>query len=258
MTITENNYRVGKIKQLIDLNSDKTNFELNFKVASKNNSQFYALVVNQRNLDSDSGLEYKHVTNGFITGNIVSDKNIYQSYSLILKSDDPCECSVSIDIKDIPANIPPPTPVEHFQQPPPHPNFQQPPSHPNFRQPPSHPNFQQPPSRKSQNSENPKQNTSLNKIKSNKKNDNNDNNYYKYLIIGIVIVGVIILIYNYSKTNSNCDESSNAPVASSTSLVVSEKISQPIIESIIPEISVPSNNDLIERINNLNLKNLEL
>ena len=90
MTITEKVYRVGKIKQLIDLNSDKTNFELNFKVASKNKEPFYALVVNQKNLDADSDLEYKHVTNGVITGNIVSDKNLYQSYSLLLKSDESC------------------------------------------------------------------------------------------------------------------------------------------------------------------------
>ena len=80
---------LGKIKQLIDLNGDSINFNLNFKVQSKDNSPFHVLVVDQDTLDNTPSLEYKEAK-GSISGNIVADKNKYQNYYLILKSDNPC------------------------------------------------------------------------------------------------------------------------------------------------------------------------
>ena len=283
MTIIENIYNVGKIKQLVDLNSDKTNFELNFKVASKNKLPFYALVVNQRNLDNDEKLDYKHVTNGNISGNIVSDKDVYQSYFLLLKADETCECNVSIDIKDIPANIPPQQPDFQPQQ---QPNFQQPnfqqPNFPNFQQPnfpPPHqqqPNFQQhpnfppphqqqpnfPPKRQinpPQKSEqkkpviSPKLEQKSLKIKS-------KGNNYTYIIIGIVIFAVIIMLYNYYKT----DIASVVPPVSQPLLSQAPVVQAPVISlpsptetsSIVSDIKSALNAndlDLINRLNSLNL-----
>ena len=103
---SKNTYKVNKIRQLIDLNGDKINFKLTFTVISLKKQPFYALVVNQATLDAGSELDYKHVTNGSITGEIVSDKNVYENYYLILKSDEPCDCDVKIDIKDIPPQRP--------------------------------------------------------------------------------------------------------------------------------------------------------
>ncbi len=93
-------YKLNNIKQLIDLNKDKKNFELDFQVESSDGKHFDALVVTQEMLDSENPLEYQKAE-GFISGKIVADKDIYQNYLLVLKSNDPVECKVMINIKDI-------------------------------------------------------------------------------------------------------------------------------------------------------------
>ena len=105
MTVTKNIYKVTKTKQLIDLNNDKVNFKLTFNVKSVNNEPFYTLIVNQTSLDNGDELNYKNVTNGSIAGEIVSDKNNYQNYFLIIKADSPCDCEVTIDIEEIQPNL---------------------------------------------------------------------------------------------------------------------------------------------------------
>lgn len=101
--MNEKIYNVSKVKQLVDLNGDTTNFELKFQVSSKNNCEFETLVVDQTTLDSNPNLEYKKAQ-GTISGTIVADKNVYQNYFLVLRSDKPCECVVKIDKKEIPPN----------------------------------------------------------------------------------------------------------------------------------------------------------
>lgn len=103
MSKTKQTYKLGKIKQLVDLNRDVTNFDLNFTVVSKDGSEFYSVVVDQTMLDNEPNPEYKKVK-GRISGNIVADKGVYQNYFLILKADKPCECDVTIDMKEIPKN----------------------------------------------------------------------------------------------------------------------------------------------------------
>jgi len=98
------NIKLTPIKQLIDLNGDKVNFDLTFNATSANKVPFDALVVTQKMLDSETPLEYKKVTEGTINGNIVSDKGVYDNYLLLLKSDTPVDCQITIDIKDIPIN----------------------------------------------------------------------------------------------------------------------------------------------------------
>jgi hypothetical protein len=97
-------YKLGKIKQLIDLNGDTTNFDLTFNVTSNDSSEFEALVVDQTTLDNNPTLEYKKAPGGTISGNILADKNVYQNYFLLLRSDNPCECTVKIEKKVIPPN----------------------------------------------------------------------------------------------------------------------------------------------------------
>jgi hypothetical protein len=67
-------YSVSKVKQLIDLNGDSVNFEVSFKVSSRNKEPFEILVVDQATLDSDPNLQYKSVTNGIISGKVKKDK----------------------------------------------------------------------------------------------------------------------------------------------------------------------------------------
>ena len=101
MSQTKKTYTLGKIKQLIDLNGDSTNFDLSFKVTCKNDTPFDLLVVDQTTLDNTPELQYKQV-NRTISGNIVSDKNIYQNFFLILKSDKKCDVDVELTKKVLP------------------------------------------------------------------------------------------------------------------------------------------------------------
>ncbi len=96
--------RLNKTKQLIDLNEDKTNFELEFTVQSTDKKPFYIVVATQEDLDNGNELEYKDVENGIISGNITADKDFYKNYYLVLKSNEENECSILINIKDIPPN----------------------------------------------------------------------------------------------------------------------------------------------------------
>lgn len=100
-------------KQLIDLNGSSTNFDLTFTATSQDNSDFHALVIDQKTLDtvSHDSLEFKRA-NGSISGNIVSDKNAYQNYFLCLKSDKPCNVEVIINKKEIHPKLPPPPPQQ--------------------------------------------------------------------------------------------------------------------------------------------------
>jgi len=102
MSVTKKTYSVGKIKQLIDLNGESTNFDAQFRIVSKNKEPFDILVVDQTTLDNNPNLEYKKADNGEISGNIVHDKNVYQNYFIILKADQPCECEVEITKKELP------------------------------------------------------------------------------------------------------------------------------------------------------------
>jgi hypothetical protein len=88
------------VKQLMDLNEGLTNFDVTFTAKSLDNSDFYALVVDQATLDSNSPLDFK-LANGSISANIISDKNVFQNHFLCLKSDKPCQVEVVIDKKEI-------------------------------------------------------------------------------------------------------------------------------------------------------------
>lgn len=105
MSVTKKTYSVSKIKQLIDLNGESTNFEVHFRIVSKNKEQFDILVVDQTTLDNNPNLEYKKADNGEISGNIVHDKNVYQNYFIIIKSDQPCECEIEITKKELPKTV---------------------------------------------------------------------------------------------------------------------------------------------------------
>jgi hypothetical protein len=96
--------KLNSIKQLIDLNGDKVNFDLNVQVSSENKAHFDALVVTQKMLDSEQELVYKKVEDGVMSINISNDKGVYENYLLLLKSEKPVNCEIKIDIKDIPYN----------------------------------------------------------------------------------------------------------------------------------------------------------
>lgn len=105
MSQTKKTYTLGKIKQLIDLNGDTTNFDLSFNVTCKDDVTFNLLVVDQTTLDNTEVLAYKDVYKG-MSGSIVTKENIYQNYYLVLKSDTPCTVEVEITKKILETFIP--------------------------------------------------------------------------------------------------------------------------------------------------------
>ena len=119
MSVTTQSYNLGKIKQLVDLNGDSTNFDLTFNATSKDGKEFEALVVDQTMLDNDPNPQYKKAEKGTISGNIVADKNVYQNYFLLLRSTEPCEVEVKLVKKEIqPAPQQVPTPSAPASAPP--------------------------------------------------------------------------------------------------------------------------------------------
>lgn len=101
MSVTKKTVKLGKIKQLIDLNGDSTNFDLSFKVSCHDDTPFKVLVVDQTTLDNTPELQYKE-TSKTISGNIVSDKNVYQNHFLVLKADNECTVDIELTKKILP------------------------------------------------------------------------------------------------------------------------------------------------------------
>jgi len=157
MTTVKKTYTLSKIKQLIDLNGDSTNFDITFKVVSKNVQPFDIVVVDQTTLDNSPELQYQKAANGQMSGNIVQDKNVYQNYFLCLRSDQPCECDIEIDKKELPKN----NSANLGNAPEDVPNFATP-----------------PPPRSSAGS-------------------NNSSSWKTWMIIGIVVIGAVILFFVY-------------------------------------------------------------
>ena len=113
-------YKVTSQKRLVDLNGNSVNFNLNFNAHSTHGEPFEVLVVDQTTLDSEKNLNYKKALDGKINGNVVADKNIYQNYFLILRSEKECEVILQIDKKELPLveqyNNQPVFPVENTNQ----------------------------------------------------------------------------------------------------------------------------------------------
>ena len=104
MSKTTTKYSINQFKQIIPLNENIVNFELNFDIQSENNLPFKAVVLSEDELNSENPINYQDVTNGIINGNIVNDKGVYQLYYLLLKADQPVDCNLTLDIKEIPIN----------------------------------------------------------------------------------------------------------------------------------------------------------
>jgi hypothetical protein len=96
-------YQIDKHKQLIPLNGSVVNFSCFFEVKSKDKKPFNLTIVEQGEIKPK---QYKLVDDGYINGQIESDGH-FKSYFLVLKSPEPCECSVRIVVKPKEASNPP-------------------------------------------------------------------------------------------------------------------------------------------------------
>lgn len=96
----EKNVGINNFRQLFDLNKEYVNFKSSFKVTALDGGPFYIAVTDQNTLDNGD-IEFKEVE-GESSGNLTSDKNISQIYYLALKSDEPREVSINIQIEELP------------------------------------------------------------------------------------------------------------------------------------------------------------
>lgn len=106
-TITRT-YSVSDKKQLIDLNDSMINFHIQFTLTSTNAKPFEAVVVNQSTLDEGSPLQFQLVTGGLLSGEILSDKNVYQNYFLVLKAPENVDVTVELKVIHLPDYVAPP------------------------------------------------------------------------------------------------------------------------------------------------------
>lgn len=107
-------------KQLVDLNEDLRNFKLSFVAKSKDGSDFDAVVVTQQELDSGNEPNFRKTQGGTIGGEFSRNDGQLENYSLLLKSDKPCQCEVTITRAEVPQQqpqVPSPSPI--LQQDPP-------------------------------------------------------------------------------------------------------------------------------------------
>jgi len=104
--ISTASYPISKIKKLIDINHDMINFKVDFTITSDSDQPFEALVVDQSTLDTvePNQLKYKTV-DGELSGEIVADKNVYQNYFIILKSEIPTSVTVELKTTHLPDYI---------------------------------------------------------------------------------------------------------------------------------------------------------
>lgn len=119
MDASTKTYQVDKHKQLIPINGSMVNFSCFFEVTSKDKKPFNITIVEQGEIKPK---QYKLVDNGYINGKLESDGQL-KSYFLVLKSQQPCECNVTIKLQPKEANeqqapqIPPnhpPAPQQHL------------------------------------------------------------------------------------------------------------------------------------------------
>ncbi len=96
-------YQISPIRTLIDLNKDLTNFHLTFQVSSEKSKPFQILVIDQPTLDKTDKLEYETVTTGYLSGEVKADSNVYKSYYMLLRADEPTEVEVRVDITPLEA-----------------------------------------------------------------------------------------------------------------------------------------------------------
>lgn len=200
-------YKLGRIKQLIDLNGDVTNFNLKFSVKSKDNSEFEAIVVDQNTLDNNQNIEYKKAP-GTISGNIVADKNVYQNYFLLLKSEIPSECVVETELEIIEPN---PQYTENYDE---------------------EQNYEE------QNKQELNQNKQVLKSTNSKKMD-----YKKILILLVVIAGCIFIYYKFFKNKSKNNDGVLSLINSKN---VSIAVSPKCTDKVCPTIEIPISNSPLE------------
>jgi len=102
MSIEKEVYNLSTMTRVIDLNKNMVTYDIEFSVRSENGEPFSMAVVDKTTLENSTSIDFKQVESGQITSNLVQDKQVYQNYLLLLKSDVGCKCEVVITRKELP------------------------------------------------------------------------------------------------------------------------------------------------------------
>jgi len=97
-----NQYVINNVQQLFELNPNLVNFKSTFAVKSISNEPFMGIVINQQTLDSGENLEFKTADQGFFSGEIIQDNNLYTNWYLALKSQKPNKVMINIQTQAVP------------------------------------------------------------------------------------------------------------------------------------------------------------
>ena len=220
---TQQTHYIDNYRKLIELNGNLTNFECSFNVTSSGNTPFSALVADQNSLDTNPNMPYKQATDGQISGTITQDKNVYQPYYLVLKTDTPGEVTINLNVKEIPpnnqnVNNSPPNPQqgptfskEAYQQQKPYtPPQQKPYTSPHPQQ--QHPQQQHP--------QHPPVKQEVEKSKTN----------WKFIFTIFLVVGGCALLYYFYTKNKDKFFTNKSSI-----------IQQPVLQNVVvPQIPVPT------------------
>ncbi|ABF82103.1 hypothetical protein MIV073R [Invertebrate iridescent virus 3] len=86
-------FKVDRHKQLVPLNPGlETNFVCSFEIKSLDGKPFQTTIVEQGQIKPT---QYREVDDGFISGQLEGD-GTPRSYFLVLRAQEPCECTVKI------------------------------------------------------------------------------------------------------------------------------------------------------------------
>lgn len=103
---TKKIYTLSSIKQMVDINQDIKNFKAFFSLVSTDLKPFEAVIVSQSSLDTDEHLPFQQVDNGQFSGEIISDKNVYQNYFLVMRAIEPVPVELELIFEKLPDYIP--------------------------------------------------------------------------------------------------------------------------------------------------------
>lgn len=103
--VSEQTYTIGTKQQLVDLNGDAVNFKIIFHISSHDGKPFESVIIDQSTLDNSEHIEYRHISDGVLSGEIVADKNVYQNYFIALRSPETMNVNVRLEFEKLPDYI---------------------------------------------------------------------------------------------------------------------------------------------------------
>jgi hypothetical protein len=95
MTTRIENYNIGPIQKIININGQLTNFKLDYIVKCKNEIKPFNIAFVDQNSDN---IVWKVVSDGSLKGSYEYDKDVFTNHYIYLKSDDELNVEVTLNV----------------------------------------------------------------------------------------------------------------------------------------------------------------